>query len=77
MYKNISDARLETAMVAVDMEKYLRATNSLQGKKLIKAIRNRDVYLAMRVLEENALYREEVEYLSMKRRAYLFSIFIH
>jgi ankyrin repeat protein len=61
MSVSISDARLNEISAAVDVALHLRATNKSQSSRLLKAIQHRDGFTALRIINENMLYREEVE----------------
>lgn len=57
----ISDARLDTISAAIDLTAYVKMTNGLQSEQLLKAIRERNSHLAIRIITENKLFRDEVE----------------
>ena len=61
MDSEFNDARLSSIQGEADVEQTLRETNLIQSKKLFVAIKNRKRDLAMRILEDNKLYREEIE----------------
>lgn len=57
----INDARLDTISSTIDLQSYIRVTNNYQSEQLMKAIRERNVIQALRVINENKLYRDEVQ----------------
>ena len=61
MDSSIKNARLDSIALVVDIEDYIRKTNKYQSKEILKAMKNRRVDIVMRILNENRLFREEVE----------------
>lgn len=60
MAVGLHDARVEAVSSSIDMEAYMTVTNSSQADMLMKAIKERNTLQAMRVINENKLYRDEV-----------------
>eukprot|EP01038_Epipyxis_sp_PR26KG_P005643 gene5643-7790_t len=61
MGSDIHNARLDAVAAQIDVNQYIKETNEHQHSILFKAIKDRDILKARRILTDNMLYRSEVE----------------
>lgn len=64
MSTEIDNSRLDSMKSTYDLENSLIETNNYQSIELLKALKQRDINQSMRILQENRLYREELECLN-------------